>query len=561
MSWCGPANCTTQITSGVEEFVGRLREIDARFPENTGAGLQPAGNGLKNLVTEEVDRFVGALRKIDSRFKSGNDALRRRDGDALKKLAGQNAGEAGDPLMTIDSIDTIPDTPLPDLKPARGRFNSSNVIPSLQRFYSPEQIQAMRDHGVDTRMMFGINPYYMALVQGEQHADPDGNAVLPRMPPSKALEALVVPILTETVDMSGEKDPSNQIRYSPDALKGKILHKYDEIVLGYTALACSAHCRYCYRLDLFNGSTGKGLVKPEDLKAYIVDYNATLAATGRVDAETGDTRYPIREVLLSGGDPMVLSNKNLYKYMAAAAEAGVHLVRIGTKEMAFRPQRFDTNFSATLDYFHRQFPDVHVNFVVHFTHPDEILERDMSNQYIRNEAGYRRWLAPVQAALDAVRHFDFVSLENQTPIIARVNDDPQCLHVLQEELRRNNVKPKYLFQCREIEGHTTFAVPVEKAWALHNESQKGLSDTARSRFAMSTEDGKLEVVSVTDGQAHGESPNAFDEGLVVMKIHRSPHSAASQGDLIVARRNPDALWLSYYEDSLVYDGRRDNGEK
>src|SRR6185295_14899948 len=95
--------------------------------------------------------------------------------------------------------------------------------------------------------------------------------------------------------------------------------------------------------------------------------------------------------------------------------------------------------------------------------------------------------------------FDFVSVENQTPIIARVNDDAMSLRILQEELRRNNIKPKYLFQCREIEGHTAFAVPVEKAWSLHNEAQKGLSDTARSRFTMSTEAGKLEVVSVIDG--------------------------------------------------------------
>ncbi|MBW8831779.1 MAG: hypothetical protein JF606_20635 [Burkholderiales bacterium] len=470
--------------------------------------------------------------------------------------------------MMIVTMEDLPDTPLQDLKPARGRFNSNNVVPLLERFYPAQQIQVMRDHGVDQRMMFGINPYYMALVRGEEYRDAEGKVVLPAMPPSKPLEALVVPILAEAEDMSGEKDPSNQIRYSPGSLKGRILHKYDEIVLGYTALACSAHCRYCYRLDIFNGSTGKGLIKPENLKAYILDYNTALAANGGRDAGTGEPRYPIREVLLSGGDPMVLSNKNVYKYMAAAAEAGVHLVRVGTKEMAFRPQRFDKNFTRTLEFFHQQFPDVHVNFVVHFTHPDEMLERDVNNNYICNEAGYYRWLAPVREALDAVQRFDFVSVENQTPIIARVNDDALSLRILQEELRRNNVKPKYLFQCREIEGHTAFAVPVEKAWALHNESQKGLSDTARSRYTMSTEAGKLEVVSVIDGPpagAHGQWPtavtNVFGEGVVVMKVHRSPHSATSQGDLIIARRNPNALWLSDYEDRIVYDGRREEGEK
>lgn len=462
--------------------------------------------------------------------------------------------------MTITSMDDLPDTLLQDLKPARGRFNQSSVVPMLQQFYAPHQIQSMRDKGVDQRMVFGLNPYYLALVRGQSYRDAQGRLVLPAMPPSKPLEALVVPILAEADDVRGEKDPSNQIRYSPEQLKGKILHKYDEIVLGYTALACSAHCRYCYRLDIFNGSTGKGLVKAEDLKSYILDYNCCLSEAQGLDAQTSEPRYLIREVLLSGGDPMVLSNKNLFRYMAAAAQAGVHLVRIGTKEMAFRPRRFDANFATMLRYFHQEYPDVHVNIVVHFTHPDEFLLRDASNAYVRNEQGYHQWLSPVLDALDSVQHFDFVSLENQTPIIARVNDDADCLHLLQEELRRRNIKPKYLFQCREIEGHTAFAVPVETAWHLHNESQKGLSDTARSRFAMSTEWGKLEVVSVIDGptdQADGVlGSRGAGDGLVVMKVHRSPASASSQGDLIIARRNPQALWLSDYEDRMIYDGRQ-----
>jgi L-lysine 2,3-aminomutase len=464
--------------------------------------------------------------------------------------------------MTIESMDDLPDTPLQDIKPARGRFHQNNVVPLLEKFYPVQQIQVMRDHGVDQRMMFGINPYYMALVKGDGFCNADGSVELPKMPPSKALEALVVPILAEADDLSGEKDPSNQIRYSPEELKGKILHKYDEIVLGYAALACSAHCRYCYRLDIFNGSTGKGLIKADELREYIAGYNGRLAANGGLDPETGERRHPIREVLLSGGDPMVLSNKNLYRYMAAAAEAGVHLVRIGTKEMAFRPQRFDENFATMLAFFHRNYPDVHVNLVVHFTHPDEMLERDADNAYLRNERGYYQWLAPVKRALETVQRFDFVTLENQTPIIARVNDDATSLRILQEELRRMGVKPKYLFQCREIEGHTAFAVPVEQAWRLHNESQKGLSDTARSRFAMSTEAGKLEVVAVIDAPAADEEdPGAFGEGLVVMKVHRSPFSAGTQGDLIIARRNPEALWLSDYEDRIVYDGRKAPGEK
>ena len=88
-----------------------------------------------------------------------------------------------------------------------------------------------------------------------------------------------------------------------------------------------------------------------------------------------DKVIPIREALLSGGDPMVLSNKNLFDYMNGLATAGVRMIRIGTKELAFFPERFDSNFLEMLDLFHELHPRVGIAFMVHFTHPDELLER------------------------------------------------------------------------------------------------------------------------------------------------------------------------------------------
>jgi len=468
----------------------------------------------------------------------------------------------------IQVPDNLPDTALAEVKPIRGRFGQQHVAKALEEFYDKDQIKQMQDSGVDQRMVFGINSYYMGLVKGEGVKDSAGNEILPAMPPSVPLQHLVVPVVAEAIDKSGEKDPSNQIRYSPDELKGKILHKYDEIVLGYVALACSAHCRYCYRLDLFNGSTGKGLVRPEELRDYVRGYNETLKANNGIDLATGDRRYPITEVLLSGGDAMVLSNKQLYKYIAAAAEGGVHVVRIGTKEMAFRPMRFDENLAETLRLLHARYPHVHINIVTHFSHPDEMLERDAQGNY-RMENGYRLWLKPVQKALENMSGLSFVSLDNQTPMIKGVNDSVEAMHILHQELKRSGVKSKYIFQCREIEGHKAFAVPVEQAWRIHTDSQKGLSDAARSRFAMSTEWGKLEVFSVTEAMPNasllslsdekaGAAEALFGEGLIVFKVHRSPLAAHSQADLVIARRNPQALWISDYEDRILFDGRKQN---
>src|SRR6267154_3529409 len=172
-----------------------------------------------------------------------------------------------------EAIDAIPETDLADVSVIRGRFRSDKVRRLLCESLGEQEFARLVEARVDERMVFGINPYYLALAIGGGLHDRTGTAVLPDMPPSPALLALVMPMAEEAADLAGELDPSSQNLFSPNPLKGKIVHKYDEIVLGHTALACSAHCRYCYRLDLFSGSTGKGVVTPQQLRDYIVEYN------------------------------------------------------------------------------------------------------------------------------------------------------------------------------------------------------------------------------------------------------------------------------------------------
>jgi L-lysine 2,3-aminomutase len=464
--------------------------------------------------------------------------------------------------------DAIPETDLSDFPVIRGRFNSEKVRRLLSGSLGEAEFSRLISARVDERMVFGTNPYYLALATGGGLQDGMGRIVLPAMPASEALLALIMPSAEETADLSGQIDPSSQNIFSPKPLKGKAVHKYDEIVLGHTALACSAHCRYCYRLDLFNGTTGKGILTPDELHDYVVQYNRQFGQEAFPDCGGPHGRYPITEVLLSGGDPMVHSNRHLYKYLAAAAEAGIDIIRIGTKEIVFRPARFDTNFIEMLRIFHSNYPDVHVSFMMQFTHPDEFLERDEKGNYVLEAArgSAFKWLPAVAGPVHALLQLHFVGIQNQTAMIRQVNADPRVLHILHKELSRKGIKLHYTFQCREIEGHRFFAVPLENAWRIHNESQRGLTALGRSRFALSTEWGKLEVVSVTGGDSVGSVPDAltdrrseisrlFGDGLTVFKILRSPGGAEAQGDLIVARSNPEALWISDYEDRIIYDGR------
>ncbi|XBQ16486.1 MAG: hypothetical protein ABL308_01100 [Oceanicaulis sp.] len=404
--------------------------------------------------------------------------------------------------------------------------------------YSAEELDALEKAGVSDRLPPRATGYYLDLAKR-----------------STAVKNLIKARPEEMDDLSGEADPSNQLKYSP--IPG-LLHKY-ELVLLYVVRTCSSWCRYCYRSDFLTGKTGKDTASIHEIKEYITGHNEKVASGEITD------KPKIREALLSGGDPMVLSNRNLFDYLNGLAEAGLEVIRIGTKEMAFFPERFDDNFFEMLDLFHELHPQVLLAFMVHFTHPDEFLRVSETGDHVRDEDGRLLRNPLVERAAQRLRSRPFVTLENQTPIIDSVNDDADTLRLMQQELKRMGVNNHYFFQCREIEGFRAFAVPVEKAWKIHAESQHGLSGIERSRFALSTEAGKMELVALTEGDERlrsvgGELGQALAEGLAVFRLHRTPFENR-QSDLVIARRNPEALWITGYEDRILYDGRVEGADE
>ncbi len=404
--------------------------------------------------------------------------------------------------------------------------------------YSQDELDELEAAGISDRLPPRATGYYLDLAKR-----------------SRAVRNLIKARPEEMEDLSGEKDPSNQLKYSP--VPG-LLHKY-ELCLIYVVRTCSSWCRYCYRSDFLTGKTEKDTASITEITDYIKGHNAAVEAGEIFD------KPKIREALLSGGDPMVLSNRNLFDYLNGLAEAGLEVIRIGTKEMAFFPERFDDNFFEMLDLFHELHPHVLVAFMVHFTHPDEFLHVTNDGEWVRDEHGGFLRNRLVESAAQRLRSRPFVTLENQTPIIDQVNDNADVLRTMQQELKRMGVNNHYYFQCREIEGFRAFAVPVETAWKLHTESQYGLSGIERSRFALSTEAGKMELVSVIDGDKRladtvgGPLGQALAEGLVIFRLHRTPFENR-QSDIVIARRNPDALWITGYEDRIIYDGRREDAD-
>ncbi|MDH3627397.1 MAG: hypothetical protein OEV00_07320 [Acidobacteriota bacterium] len=372
---------------------------------------------------------------------------------------------------------------------------------------------------------------------------------------SPQLQRLVKASPDETLDLQGSEDPGNQMDYSP--VEG-LLHKY-EMGLMYVISTCSAHCRFCYREELIaqkdierqDGTVArKGMAQIGEVTDYIKAHNKLVDDNGGRHPETG--REKLREILLSGGDPMVLPNAKIGAWFAALAETGIESIRLGTKEMAFYPERFDDGFLAMLDRFHETWPDVSFRLMIHFNHPDEFLLKGADGQYVQDSSGSLAWNPVTQKAMEGVVSRGWVNVENQTPIIKGVNDDADALRIMQRALYGAGVGNHYFFCGRDIVAYHAFNVPIETAWQILNESQKGLSGVeAHARLSITHYKGKTEVCAVTNEAIPGLKGS--ENGVLIFKILRNAADAPDRGKVCIVGRNPEAIWFDDYEDRVLYD--------
>ncbi len=423
------------------------------------------------------------------------------------------------------------------------KFMEGKVPQDMAGFYSDEELAAISrldgtERDVQARMPVKITRHYFELAAN-----------------SKPLQRLVKASPEETLDLAGAEDPGKQMSYSP--VEG-LIHKY-ELGLIYVASTCSAHCRFCYREELIarktiereDGSAApKGLAQISEIVYYIKEHNALVDENGGRHPKTGRER--LREILMSGGDPLVLGNRNVAQWLAALAEAGIESIRIGTKELAFFPDRFDDTFFAMLDAFHDTYPEVSLRMMVHFNHPDEFLRKGPDGSFIENPDGGLEWIETTRRAVKRLGARSWITVDNQAPIIRGINNDPDALRIMQRELKRNGVENHYFFCGRDIVGHKAFNVPIEEAWHVLNESQKGLSGVeVHARLSITHYKGKTEVSAVTSqplaGVAGGEN------GVVIFKLLRSAEDAPDRCKVTIVGRNPDAIWFSDYDDRVLFD--------
>ena len=218
----------------------------------------------------------------------------------------------------------------------------------------------------------------------------------------------VVPRVEETRTASWEmSDPCGEDSHSP--VPG-LVHRYPDRVLFLVTDRCAAYCRYCTRSRLVSNATGYDFHPEFDRQiAYIEEHRE------------------IRDVLLSGGDPLLFNDEKL-EYLLSRIRAIKHVefLRIGTRIPVFLPQRITPELCAMLKQFHPLFMSIHSN------HPRELTTE------VRDALG---------RLADAG-----IPLGNQSVLLKNVNDSEDALKAHVQKLLMCRVRPYYLYQCDLIQG-------------------------------------------------------------------------------------------------------------
>lgn len=284
----------------------------------------------------------------------------------------------------------------------RNRIRTLQELSRIIHLSDGEKLAIERHNGP---LPVGITPYYASLLDADDAQQP--------------LRKTVVPVLDEYNKSTGEADdPLGEDHHSP--VPG-LVHRYPDRVLFLVTGICTTYCRYCTRSRLVGAAGEKAIKKSHHEMA--LDY---IAATPS-----------IRDVLLSGGDPLTMDDERLEYILSRLRKIPhVEFVRIGTKVPAVIPQRITPSL---LRIIKKHGP---VWLSVHFTHPDEITPETAEACGKLADAG--------------------VPLGSQTVLLKGVNDDVHTMKSLMHQLLKIRVRPYYLYQCDPITGSAHFRTPVEK---------------------------------------------------------------------------------------------------
>ena len=290
------------------------------------------------------------------------------------------------------------------------KWQLKHAIRSLEKFEYLTGIKFDEQERIKLKAVFdkfplSITPYYLSLINTDNfRSDPVFKQSFGRVEELITLE-------------SEHRDPLSEDEYSP---VGGITHRYPGRVLFHVSNICSIYCRHCTR------------------KRKVGDIDFIPSKEQLSEGIEYIRRTPqVRDVLLSGGDPLMLSDEKLDWLLTEIRNIPhVEIIRIGTRMPVVLPYRITDNLVSVMQKHH----PLWIN--THFNHPNEITTSSKQAIAKLADGGF--------------------PLGNQSVLLADVNDCPRIMKLLLHKLVQNRIRPYYLYQCDLSEGLAHFRTPIGK---------------------------------------------------------------------------------------------------
>jgi len=344
---------------------------------------------------------------------------------------------------------------------------------------APEEVKMLEKIIKDHPMR--ISSYYLSLIDWNDPDDP--------------IRRMAVPSVEE-LSLEGFYDTSGE---AENTVTPGLQHKYSETALILATNQCAMYCRHCFRKRLVGLPNKEILRRFEDAAVYISKHQE------------------INNVLISGGDPLVLESDVVKRFLEVLGRIKhVSFIRIGSRVPVTFPERLsDSRLLAILKKYSKCNKRLHV--ITQFNHPREITPQSIGAVSNLLEAG--------------------VLVSNQTVLLRGVNDNPDTLATLMNKLVGIGVMPYYVFQCRPVKRvKHYFQVPLCKGARIIEEAKtrcNGLSK--RFKYIMSHVTGKLEILGIMSEE-------------IYFKYHEAKNKE-NLGVMFKCQIDEEAGWLDDFTDA------------
>ena len=325
-----------------------------------------------------------------------------------------------------------------------------------------------------------INPYYLSLIRY----------------PGDPIWLQCVPDKIELNDMFGSEDPLNEDIMSPVP---NITHRYPDRCLFLVTSQCGMYCRFCTRKRKVGDSGKISMKQLESAFKYIEEHPE------------------IRDVILSGGDPLMLTDYLLERILGRLREIPhVEIIRLGTKMPCVLPQRITPKLCEMIKKYH----PIYVN--THFNHPWEITEESTKACEMLVNAG-----CPVN---------------NQAVLMKGVNDDPEVMKELMTKLLKMRVRPYYLFMADEVKGASHFRTSIDTGINIMDHLRGHISGLAIPYFVIDAPGGGGKIPLLPDYVLHK------DEDKIILRNYKHEnfiyHEIKEDGEKVTTKNNVESTHKS-----------------